>query len=263
MSNAHEAQSTGEPRWRRLPGERPGQILQAALEVFGERGLSASRLEDIAKRAGLSKGTIYLYFPNKEELFREMVRHTVVSQIEQREQLMSAASGTATELLVLFMRDYWKFIRSAQFAPLFRLIHAEIQNFPDLASFYAREVVARGHRLIATIIARGIESGEFREIDPMVAARMLAGTVRDARTLVHASRLFRVRRAEDRRSGPERNHRILSPRHTAFRRATDARREPRNHERHLSSNHSYWRRAVVARRLACVSRPLRRGPDAD
>jgi AcrR family transcriptional regulator len=176
MSNAHEAHISGEPRWRRLPGERPGQILQAALEVFGERGLAASRLEDIAKRAGLSKGTIYLYFPNKEELFREMVQHTVVSQIEQREQLMSAASGTATELLVLFMRDYWKFIRSAQFAPLFRLIHAEIQNFPDLATFYSREVVARGHRLMSTIIGRGVQSGEFRQLDPAVAARMLAST---------------------------------------------------------------------------------------
>lgn len=177
MSNAPETQSNAEPRWRRLPGERPGQIMQAALEVFGERGLSASRLEDIAKRAGLSKGTIYLYFPNKEELFREMVRHTVVSQIEQREQLISGASGSATELLVLFMRDHWKFIRSAQFAPLFRLIHAEIQHFPDLASFYAQEVVARGHRLLAGIIDRGIESREFRDMDAMVAARMLASTL--------------------------------------------------------------------------------------
>src|SRR5262245_24903665 len=139
MSHAHETHSHGEPRWRRLPGERPGQILQAALEVFGERGLAASRLEDIAKRAGLSKGTIYLYFPNKEELFREMVRHTVVTQIEEREQLISGTEGSATDLLVLFMRDHWKFIRSAQFAPLFRLIHAEIQNFPDLATFYAQE----------------------------------------------------------------------------------------------------------------------------
>lgn len=174
MSHAHEIPSNSEPRWRRLPGERPGQILQAALEVFGERGLSASRLDDIAKRAGLSKGTIYLYFPNKDELFREMVRHTVVSQIEIREQLMNSASGSATELLVQFMRDHWKFIRSAPFAPLFRLIHAEIQNFPDLAKFYAEEVVSRGHRLIAAIISRGIETGEFRNMDPMVAARMLA-----------------------------------------------------------------------------------------
>ena len=66
-----------EPRWRRLPGERPNQILQAALEVFDEQGLAGARLEDIAKRAGVSKGTIYLYFANKEELFREMIRGTL------------------------------------------------------------------------------------------------------------------------------------------------------------------------------------------
>src|SRR5213592_1394886 len=104
-----------EPRWRRLPEERPRQILSAALEVFGERGLAAARLEDIAKRAGLSKGTIYLYFPNKEELFREMVRHTVVSAIEQREQQVSSASGTASDVLTQYLRSYWKFIRSEQF----------------------------------------------------------------------------------------------------------------------------------------------------
>jgi AcrR family transcriptional regulator len=166
--------SSQEPRWRRLPEERPGQILNAALAVFGEHGLAASRLEDIAKRAGLSKGTIYLYFPNKEELFREVVRHMVVPQLEAGERLAAEhTAATATERLMDFMRRYWTFIRSEQFAPIFRLIHAEIHNFPDLASFYAEEVVSRGHRLVTAIIARGIDSGEFRAIDPAVAARML------------------------------------------------------------------------------------------
>lgn len=162
-----------EPRWRRLPEERPRQILEAAREVFGEHGLAASRLDDIAKRAGLSKGTIYLYFPNKEELFREMVRQMVVSQIEQGEQELNAMNESATDLLTQFLRSYWRFIRSPQFAPLFRLIHAEIHSFPDLARFYAEEVIARVHRLIAAIITRGIESGEFRQLDPKVAARMV------------------------------------------------------------------------------------------
>lgn len=175
MSRNPEAQSPAavEPRWRRLPEERPEQILNAALVVFGEHGLAGARLEDIAKHAGLSKGTIYLYFPNKEALFREMVRHTVVSQLEEGERRFGEMSGSATEALTDFMRRYWTFIRSAQFAPLFRLIHAEIHNFPDLARFYAEEVVMRGHRLIAGIITRGIETGEFRLVDPYVAARML------------------------------------------------------------------------------------------
>ena len=163
-----------EPRWRRLPEERPKQILEAALEVFGERGLAVSRLDDIAKRAGLSKGTIYLYFPNKEELFREVVRNTVVSNIETSEQEISAMAGSAADALRRSLRAYWIFIRSAKFAPLFRLIHAEIQNYPDLARFYAEEVVSRRLRLIASIIERGVESGEFRPVNPFDAARMLA-----------------------------------------------------------------------------------------
>src|SRR3954469_9401923 len=175
MSSVHDP-DIAEPRWRRLPEERPRQILNAALAVFGERGLAAARLEDIAKHAGLSKGTIYLYFPNKEELFREMVRTTVISALEEREQRLTSATDSATEVLTAFMRDYWKFIRSEQFAPIFRLVHAEIHNFPDLAQFYATEVVARSHRLVQTLIARGIATGEFRDVDPVVAARMLAST---------------------------------------------------------------------------------------
>src|SRR5438034_7881316 len=73
---------SAQPKWRRRPEHRPQQIIEAAFEVFGECGLAKSRLEDIAKRAGVSKGTIYLYFPNKEDLFREMIRQTAVATIE-------------------------------------------------------------------------------------------------------------------------------------------------------------------------------------
>jgi AcrR family transcriptional regulator len=167
--------SSQEPRWRRLPEERPQQIIDAALTVFGERGLACARLEDIAKLAGLSKGTIYLYFPNKEELFRGVVRHTIVAQIERSEQELAAAASkqSAAETLEQFVRGYWKFLRSPTFAALFRLIHAELGSFPDLARFYGREVVERTLRLITGIVARGLENGEFRDVDPGVAARML------------------------------------------------------------------------------------------
>src|ERR1700712_4300462 len=164
------SESHAEPRWRRLPEERPRQILDAAFAVFAERGLAQARLEDIAKRAGLSKGTIYLYFPNKEELFREVVRSTVVTQLEEGERMVSEKTTSATDTLTEFMRRYWTFIRSAQFAPIFRLIHAEIHNFPDLARFYAEEVVARGHRLVAGIIYRGNQGGAVRLVGPAAGA---------------------------------------------------------------------------------------------
>jgi AcrR family transcriptional regulator len=167
--------SSQEPRWRRLPEERPQQIIDAALTIFGERGLAGARLEDIAKHAGLSKGTIYLYFPNKEELFREVVRHTIVAQIERAErELADASKQTAWETLAHFVRGYWRFLRSPKFAALFRLIHAELSSFPDLVRFYAAEVVERWRRLVTGILERGIESGEFRDVDPEVAARMLS-----------------------------------------------------------------------------------------
>src|ERR1700753_3540305 len=104
-----------EPRWRRLPEERPRQILAAALEVFGERGLAAARLEDIAKRAGVSKGTIYLYFSNKEELVRAMIGDIVVGQLEVAERAVEESTKNATDTLVEFMRSYWARIRGPEF----------------------------------------------------------------------------------------------------------------------------------------------------
>src|SRR6476661_6429774 len=84
------------PKWRRRPEHRPQQIIEAALEVFGECGLAKARLQDIAARAGVSKGTIYLYFPNKEELFREVVRHTAVAAIETGERTASQGGTPAS-----------------------------------------------------------------------------------------------------------------------------------------------------------------------
>jgi AcrR family transcriptional regulator len=159
------------PKWRRCPEDRPGQIIEAALQVFGERGLANARLQDIAAKAGVSKGTIYLYFPNKEELFREMIRRTAIAAIERAEQANTL--GTPTSQLLAFMKGYWAFVRSPVFITIYRLVLGELHQFPDLAKFYAIEVVARGQKLLSGIIQKGIDAGEFREMDPMIAARML------------------------------------------------------------------------------------------
>jgi len=94
------------PRWKRQPEARPGQILDAALEVFAECGLSGARLEDIGRRAGVSKATIYVYFPNKEALFREVIRGTVVSEIENRERAFEKLEGAAVDAYLQHLRDY-------------------------------------------------------------------------------------------------------------------------------------------------------------
>ena len=171
MPRAKPVEQKIAPKWRRCPEDRPAQIIEAALEVFGERGLANARLQDIAAKAGVSKGTIYLYFPNKEELFREMIRRTAIAAIERAEQ--ANTQGKPTSQLLAFMKGYWAFVRSPVFITIYRLVLGELHQFPDLAKFYAIEVVARGQKLLSGIIQKGIDAGEFREMDPMIAARML------------------------------------------------------------------------------------------
>jgi AcrR family transcriptional regulator len=164
------------PRWRRLPEERPRQILDAALEVFGERGLAGAKLDEIAKRAGVSKGTIYLYFPNKEELFREVVRAVVIDPKNQHAERIANATDDPTQQLVSFLRAHWDFVRSPEFQTIFKLVTGELHNFPDLAEFYGREVIKPANQLIASVIQRGIDRGDFRRVDPILAARFMAST---------------------------------------------------------------------------------------
>lgn len=179
-----------EPRWRRLPEERPKQILDAALAVFAERGLAAARLEDIAKRAGVSKGTIYLYFANKEDLFRGVVRDTVIAFIERGEARF-AAERDPILALDTWMDGYWRWIRSEAFPAMQRLVSSELRDFPDLYEFYAVEVVGRAHRLICEILERGMETGVFRRMEPLVAARMLNALMVTHGTWYHQKNSFK------------------------------------------------------------------------
>jgi AcrR family transcriptional regulator len=159
---------------RRQPEERPAQILDAAFAEFGERGLAGARLDDIARRAGVAKGTIYIYFPNKEALFREMVRTTIVARIEQAERDAESETGSATDQLRAFMTRWWEYLRTPTYTTIHRLVIAELRAFPDLAEFYSREVIIPAHSLLGGIIRRGVASGEFRAVEPAVAARMMS-----------------------------------------------------------------------------------------
>jgi AcrR family transcriptional regulator len=162
-----------EPRWRRRPGERPTEILEAALDVFAERGLAGSRVEDIAAHAGVSKGTVYLYYSGKEELFREAVRAKLERMLEG---LSSAAQpGPTPQRLERFVDAYWVHLRGPHFGSMYRMLMAELHQFPELARFYAEEISGKVIELLADILREGIEAGDFRSTDPLVAARMIVG----------------------------------------------------------------------------------------
>jgi AcrR family transcriptional regulator len=160
------------PRWRRRKQARPEEIIEAALEVFADRGFAATKLEDVARRAGVTKGTIYLYFENKEALFKALVRGTIVPVIAKGEAVAQAFSGSARDLFERLVREYWRLVGETSLAGIPRLMIAEAGNFPELARFYYEEVVTRGHRLMAGVIERGIKAGEFRPVNVAVATKL-------------------------------------------------------------------------------------------
>lgn len=176
-----------QPKWRRNPGERPQQILRAAFEVFGEAGVPNTTLDEIADRAGVSKGTIYLYFPNKEELFRETVRQALTPPANPDQQ--APAPTSATRQLLDILSRQWQFLTSPLAVTVRRLVSAEQWQFPELAELYDREVVTHFGGQLTPIIRLGIENGEFRDVDPKVAARMLNAIVIQSATWSAASAL--------------------------------------------------------------------------
>lgn len=166
--------ATGEPRWQRRKQARPAELLAAALEMFVERGYAGTRLDDVAARAGVSKGTLYLYYANKEDLFKAVVRVGLVSPLTRARGLVDHATGTSVELLRAFVRGWWEKIGATSHSGIQKLMIAEAANFPDIARFYIEEVLLPGQATMARIIERGIERGEFRPVDAAQVAHLMA-----------------------------------------------------------------------------------------
>jgi AcrR family transcriptional regulator len=153
------------PRWERRKDARPQELLAAALDLFVERGFASTRLEDVAKRAGVSKGTLYLYFENKEDLFKAVVRNSIVPAIGEAEMSIAGFEGHSGELLRRLIHSWWQRIGATKASGIVKLVMAEAGNFPELAQFYQDEVVARGTSVFRRVLERAIERGEFRPVD--------------------------------------------------------------------------------------------------
>jgi AcrR family transcriptional regulator len=158
------ARSKG-PRWRRRKEERPAEIVAAALESFAERGFAATRLDDIAARAGVTRGTLYLYFSSKEDLFKAVVRQSIVPIIARGEEMVAQSQEPSAALLAKVLLMMPTAVAGSPVSAIPKLVISEARNFPDLAQFYLKEVIRRGRRLLTAIIARGVERGEFRPMD--------------------------------------------------------------------------------------------------
>ena len=155
---------TAAPR-RRRKDARPSELLAAALELFVEKGFAATRLTDVAARAGVAKGTLYLYFDSKEALIRAVVEQGLVPLFAAAEQEMGGYEGGSAELLCHFLTIWQQQIGATRLAGLYKLIIAEAHNFPELAQYYHDQVIVRGRALLADVLRRGIASGEFRDLN--------------------------------------------------------------------------------------------------
>jgi AcrR family transcriptional regulator len=144
--------------------ERRAAIVDAAMEEFIARGFAATRLDDIAKRAGVAKGTIYLHFKDKESMFEELVR-TVIVPVVARLNALPPLTGSVRDLIEAFASNFLKEVIGTRRGDLVRLIVAEGPRFPSVADFYYREVVSRGIAGMRALIELGIARGEIREKD--------------------------------------------------------------------------------------------------
>jgi len=144
---------------------RPGELLDAALDLFVEKGFAATRVEEVAALAGVSKGTLFLYFPSKEELFKAVVRKNISGRFEEWGEEFKTFEGTGAEMVTYCMNVWWNRVGATRASGITKLMMSEAKNFPELAVFYQQEVIQPGQLLIRRILQRGIDRGEFRPLD--------------------------------------------------------------------------------------------------
>lgn len=152
-------------RRERRKEARPGELLDAALDLFVEKGFAATRSEEVAARAGVSKGTLFLYFPSKEELFKAVVRANLSGRFAEWQGEFETFEGSTADMVRYCMKVWWERIGATRASGITKLMISEARNFPELAAFYQQEVIRPGTELVRRILKRGVERGEFRDID--------------------------------------------------------------------------------------------------
>lgn len=182
--------SQHECRWRRRKEARPEEILEAALELFAEKGFSSTRMVDVAKRAGISKGTLYLYFDSKEKIFQELVTTFISPMVDEAELAISQFEGSASELLREFVAGWWANIWYSPLSAIPKLIFSEAGNFPDLAKFYTETIYKRVRKILENIIQQGIDNNEFKNYDVDSAARLIMAPIIQANIWKHSLRPY-------------------------------------------------------------------------
>jgi AcrR family transcriptional regulator len=164
-------------KWSRRKDARPQEIIDAALKLFAIKGFAATRLDDVAKQAGVSKGTLYLYFADKEALFKQVVQGGMIDNIAPLEGVIDAHVGKAEDLLRMVVSHMTTLVTTTPVGAIPKIIISEAGNFPKVTAFYRDEVVFKIHKIMVSIIIKGIDAGEFRPVPLMEAARSLLAPI--------------------------------------------------------------------------------------
>lgn len=163
------------PKWRRRKDERPGDIVAAALSVFTERGFAGARIEEIARRAGVSKGTLYLYFETKEDMFRAVVREVVVPNVETMRAAFQTLDLPFAQVLRMLLERFAMLATTVPIGAVAKMVVGESRNFPELAKVWHDDVILKAVGLIAGMIERAQAKGEVRPGDPRAHAFSIMG----------------------------------------------------------------------------------------
>ncbi len=153
------------PKRERRKEARPGELVTAARDLFVEKGFAATRADEVAARAGVSKGTLFLYFQSKEDLFKAVITENIANLFPAWNEEFKAFSGSSADMLHYAMDLWWNNVGNTPASGIVKLVLSEAQNFPDIAEFYQREVVEPGTHLLRSILQRGVDSGEFCTMD--------------------------------------------------------------------------------------------------
>jgi TetR/AcrR family transcriptional regulator len=188
MSSSDPSGVPGAPTRQRRKAERPQELLDAALTVFVEKGLRATRMEDVAKLAGVSKGTLYLYYSSKEELFKAVVRGALLPALAEVKDIAERWQGATGDLLLLLMRTWWQRMGAAPGADVFKLVVTDVGNVPELAQFYLEEIMQPSYVLLGSTLQRGIDRGEFRAVDINTLVQLLMASAQFLALHTHCTR---------------------------------------------------------------------------
>lgn len=165
MPSSPTASAPASATRQRRKEARPGELLDAALALFVEKGFAATRVDEVAARAGVSKGTLFLYYPSKEDLFKAVIHETLAGRFGEWNAEFDAFEGSSAELVRYCLHSWWERIGMTQASGITKLVMSEAGTFPEVAAYYQQHVINPGHDLIKRILQRGIDGGEFRPLN--------------------------------------------------------------------------------------------------